>query len=98
MDARTDPRTQFAEFAQRLNLDVDRFNKDVMSAEVATRITADRERSAALGLDRTPVVFINGRRAHYKATSRTGCGPISTQHSRSGNAIWLAVCQRGNLQ
>ncbi|HZE57728.1 MAG TPA: thioredoxin domain-containing protein [Chthoniobacterales bacterium] len=68
----TDPRTQFAEFAQRLNLDVDRFNKDVMSAEVATRITADRERSAALGLDRTPVVFINGRRAQLQGDVENG--------------------------
>jgi protein-disulfide isomerase len=68
----TDPRTQFAEFARRLNLDVDRFNRDVMGAEVAGRIAADRERSAALGLDRTPVVFINGRRADLLGDVESG--------------------------
>ncbi|HZE13614.1 MAG TPA: thioredoxin domain-containing protein [Chthoniobacterales bacterium] len=67
-----DPRTQFAEFARQLNLDIDRFNKDVMSGEVAKRIAADRERSAALGLDRTPVVFINGRRAELQGDVENG--------------------------
>jgi len=67
-----DPRTQFAAFARRLNLDVDRFNKDVTGDEVAKRVTADRERSAALGLDRTPVVFINGRRAELQGDVENG--------------------------
>src|SRR5438045_102500 len=50
-----DPKTEFSEFARRLQLDVERFNKDMAGDEVARRVTADRERSAALGLDRTPV-------------------------------------------
>jgi len=68
----TDPRTQFAEFARRLNLDVERFNKDIIGDEVAKRVAADRERSAALGLDRTPVIFINGRRAELQGDVENG--------------------------
>jgi protein-disulfide isomerase len=67
-----DPRSEFSEFAHRLQLDVERFNKDVIGEEVARRITADRERAAALGLDRTPVVFINGRRADLQGDVEKG--------------------------
>ncbi len=67
-----DPRTEFAEFARRLQLDVERFNKDVAGEEVAKRIAADRERGAALGLDRTPVVFINGQRAQLQGDVEKG--------------------------
>lgn len=68
----TDLRSQFADYARRLNLDVDRFNKDLAGDEVAKRITADRERSAALGLDRTPVIFINGQRAELQGDVENG--------------------------
>ena len=67
-----DPRTEFAEFARRLQLDVERFNKDIAGEEVAKRVAADRERSAALGLDRTPVVFINGQRAQLQGDVEKG--------------------------
>jgi protein-disulfide isomerase len=67
-----DPRTDFAEFARRLQLDVEQFNKDIAGEEVARRVAADRERSAALGLDRTPVVFINGQRAQLQGDVEKG--------------------------
>jgi protein-disulfide isomerase len=67
-----DPKTEFTEFARNLELDVDRFNIDLAGTEVATRVAADRERGAALGLDRTPVVFINGRRAELQGDVEKG--------------------------
>ena len=67
-----DPRTELSEFARQLQLDVERFNKDVVGKEVAQRVAADRERSAALGLDRTPVVFINGNRAELQGDVEQG--------------------------
>ena len=67
-----DARIQFSEFARRLQLDVERFKKDFDGEEVAKRVAADRERSAALGLDRTPVVFINGRRAQLQSDVEKG--------------------------
>lgn len=48
--------------ASQLGLDVERFQKDMDSEEVARRIAADRERVGSLELDRTPTVFINGDR------------------------------------
>jgi protein-disulfide isomerase len=67
-----DPRSVFSEFARQLGLDVERFNKDWAGAEVATRVSADHERSAALGLDRTPVIYINGRLADLKGDVEKG--------------------------
>jgi protein-disulfide isomerase len=66
------PRSVFSVFAQRLSLDVERFNKSIEGAEVAARLAADRERAAALGLDRTPAVFINGRRAELQSDVEKG--------------------------
>jgi protein-disulfide isomerase len=66
------PQSEISEFARRLGLDVDRFNRDVAGPEVAARIAADRERSAALGLDRTPVVFVNARRVELQGDVETG--------------------------
>jgi protein-disulfide isomerase len=67
-----DPRGGFGTFAQRLGLDVKRFDKDMGGAEAATRLAADRERAAALGLDRTPAVFINGRRVELQSDVEKG--------------------------
>jgi protein-disulfide isomerase len=67
-----DPRQQFEEFARALDLDVERFKQDLDGPEVAKRVAADRERAAALGLDRTPVVFINGRRAELQGNVEKG--------------------------
>jgi protein-disulfide isomerase len=67
-----DPRVQFNEFARRLQLDVERFKKDIDGEEVAKRVAADMERGAALGLDRTPVVLINGQRAQLQGDVEKG--------------------------
>jgi predicted DsbA family dithiol-disulfide isomerase len=42
---------------------VERFNRDFSGEEITKRLREDHERAAALGLDRTPVIFINGKRA-----------------------------------
>ena len=67
-----DPRTVFSVFAGRLGLDVDRFKKDLDSAEVAQRIKADWDRGESLGIDRTPVVFVNGKRAQLQSDVEQG--------------------------
>jgi protein-disulfide isomerase len=48
------------EYATALQLDVDRFKEDMDGKKVADRIVADQERGDSLGIDRTPVVFVNG--------------------------------------
>src|SRR4051794_21106499 len=61
-----DPARELEAFASRLQLDVAKFTRDVAGEEVARRLQADHERAAALGLDRTPVVYVNGRRVELQ--------------------------------
>jgi protein-disulfide isomerase len=58
----SDPSAAFQNLAAELGLDVDKFGKDIDSAAVAERIKADEDRGESLGIDRTPIVFINGKR------------------------------------
>lgn len=67
-----DLQAAFAEFARRLNLDVDRFKWDFSGEEVAKRVAADRARAAALGLDRTPTIYINGQLAELQGDVEKG--------------------------
>jgi len=57
-----DTRELFNQFAKSVGLDVERFKIDMESEQVNTRIGADEERAASLGVDRTPAIFINGQR------------------------------------
>lgn len=50
----------FAEYAKRVGVDVDRFKKDMLSEQVDRRIKADQARGASIGVDRTPMLFIDG--------------------------------------
>jgi protein-disulfide isomerase len=48
------------DYARELQLDVDRFKEDMDGAQVTARLAADWSRGDSLGIDRTPVVFVNG--------------------------------------
>ncbi len=62
----------FKTCATELGLDLERFTKDMDGAEVAARIAADEERGTSLGIDRTPVVFINGKRIEFSSQPEDG--------------------------
>ena len=49
-------------YAAELGLDVGRFEADLDGEEVAKRIAADQDRGESLGIDRTPVIFVNGEK------------------------------------
>lgn len=53
-------RPYMTEYATTLGLDVDRFKADMDGKAVADRIVADQERGDSLGVDRTPIVYVNG--------------------------------------
>ena len=53
-------RAIFADYAKTLGLDVERFKKDIDSEEVKARIKSDQERAASIGVDRTPILFVDG--------------------------------------
>ena len=52
---------KFYEHAATLNLDVEQFKKDYLSAEVKKAVDADAKEAGSLGVTGTPGFFINGR-------------------------------------
>ena len=60
------------EYATALQLDVDRFKTDMDGPEVARRIIADQERGDSLGIDRTPIVFVNGEKVAVPDLNENG--------------------------
>ena len=51
----------YVAYARDLGLDVERFRRDVASAEVKARVDADSAEAARLGVTGTPGFFVNGR-------------------------------------
>jgi protein-disulfide isomerase len=50
------------DYAAQLGLDVDRFKADMDGAEVTRRLAADWDRGDSLGIDRTPIIYVNGEK------------------------------------
>ena len=67
-----DVRAFFNTCASDLRLDLERFTKDMDGDDVAKRIAADEDRGASLGIDRTPVVFINGKKVEFTPQPEDG--------------------------
>jgi protein-disulfide isomerase len=57
--ASSDVRANFNAYAEALKLDLERFKKDFEGEQVNARIKADKERATSLGVDRTPILFVN---------------------------------------
>jgi protein-disulfide isomerase len=55
-------RPSLNDYAAALKLDVDRFKIDMDGEQVQQRIATDEDRGASLGVDRTPILFINGEK------------------------------------
>lgn len=52
-------RVLFNAYAGMLGLNLDRFQKDMNSADVKMRVTSDEKRAKTLGVTNTPTIFIN---------------------------------------
>jgi protein-disulfide isomerase len=52
---------KYREYAAEIGLDVEQFDRDIGSAEVKSRIDADKSEAERLGTTGTPHFFINGR-------------------------------------
>lgn len=59
--ATPDVRVLFEGYASTAGLDLARFKTDLAGEAVTKRISEDQERASSVGVDRTPVVFVNGR-------------------------------------
>lgn len=67
-----DVRAFFIAGASELGLDLERFKKDMDGEEVAKRIATDEDRGASLGIDRTPIVFLNGKKIEFTPQPEDG--------------------------
>ena len=54
-----DTRALFNAYAGMLQLDLDRFKKDMDSSEVQQQVELDLRRGAGIGVKTTPTIFIN---------------------------------------
>ena len=61
-----DVRPVFDGYAKEIGLDVERFNRDLGSSQVAQRIIQDGKRAQSLGVKGTPTVFLNGRELPFE--------------------------------
>ncbi len=52
----------FGEIATKLNLDMDRFNKDRKDPAIIQQVRSDAREGAMIGVRGTPTIFVNGKR------------------------------------
>lgn len=76
----------FSDYARQIGLDMDRFNSDLKSDAVATRISKDGIRAHALGVTGTPSFFINGIEAEGDSWTPQGLREMIRKAS-SGAAV-----------
>lgn len=62
-----DVKSVFDGYAAQIGLDVDRFNRDVGSAQVQQRVVMDSRRGQSMGVNGTPTVFLNGREIPFES-------------------------------
>lgn len=61
-----DARKIFGEYAQKIGLDVDRFQTDMLGLAAKSRVDLDIARGRAMGINGTPSIFINGRQLSFE--------------------------------
>jgi protein-disulfide isomerase len=59
-------RSDLEQLAAELELDMAKFKKDLTSAETTARIESDQKQADQLGLEGTPMMFINGREVNLE--------------------------------
>ncbi len=61
-------RETFIDYAKKLNLDIDKFTKDIDSTEAKNFITDTSNKGTAIGINSTPTFFINGSKIQNPQT------------------------------
>ena len=62
----TDPRPIFTGYAQKMGLDVPKFQSDMTALATKLRVDADMERGNALGVNSTPTIYINKKAVPFQ--------------------------------
>lgn len=68
----SDYRKMFQDYAQKIGLDVDKFNADVAGSFTKNRVDADLQRGRSLQINSTPTFYINGRMVSQQEMSADG--------------------------
>jgi len=68
----SDVQSIFLNYARSLQLDVDRFRRDMDGPQANIRVRADRQRGNSLGVPGTPTVLINDRQVPPEAVTYEG--------------------------
>lgn len=64
----SDYRKIFADYAQKIGLDVDKFTTDMAGLPAKKRVDDDKERGNSLNVNGTPSIFVNGRMLNQQET------------------------------
>jgi Na+:H+ antiporter, NhaA family len=72
----TDVRAMFKAYAGTLGLEVDRFLRDMESAEVKARVASEQKLGTSRGVESTPTVFINNERVPVPSLNPDGLRTI----------------------
>lgn len=67
-----DARVEFVKYAQQLDLDVGRFQSDMTSPMVNSRVALDVRRAESMGVRGTPTIFVNGKMVGEKEMEAEG--------------------------
>jgi len=59
----------WTEYAQKLGLDVNKFQNDISGLAAKSRVDADLQRGRAIGVSSTPSIYVNGRLVPYTQIS-----------------------------
>lgn len=70
--ARADVRGLIDGYASAAGVDLSRFKQDLADPATAKRIADDQERAQSVGVDRTPVIFVNGKLLPFNALTFEG--------------------------
>jgi protein-disulfide isomerase len=62
------PTGLFTDYAKELGLDTDKFQKDMRSADIETKIERDYQSGVQTGVNSTPTFFLNGKKIATPAT------------------------------
>jgi predicted DsbA family dithiol-disulfide isomerase len=59
-------RKLFEEYAQKIGLDINKFQADMLSTQTKSRVDNDLARGRALGISGTPTIYINGNKLAFE--------------------------------
>lgn len=98
-------RDVFAEYAQKIGLDVAKFKADMVGMQAKVRVDQDLARGRALSITSTPTVIVNGRPVPYNEVTTAGLRRIvdaelqaATQSASSSPAADQPAANASNLK